>query len=123
MPIILEDSKIPKILSKFTPIDIYAITLGPLIICKEKLPPRTLRHEMIHYYQYKELFYIGFLLLYLYDFLYSAFILKMGFTRESYMNIRFEQEAHSNDENTVYLTNREKHAWKKYSLKKADVNE
>lgn len=35
--------------------DIYAITLGPLIICKEKLPHRSLRHEMIHYHQYKEI--------------------------------------------------------------------
>ena len=67
MPIILEESKIPKILSKFTPINIYAITLGPIIICRDKIPPKTLRHELIHYHQYKELFYIGFLLIYLYE--------------------------------------------------------
>lgn len=118
MPIILENSKIPKILSKFTPINIYAITLGPFIICKDKITDKTLRHEMIHYTQYKELFYIGFLLIYLYDFLYNAIILKKGFTRTSYKNIRFEQEAYDNDHDKMYLSNREKYAWKKYKLRK-----
>ena len=118
MPIILEESKIPKILSKFTPINIYAITLGPLIICRDKISPKTLRHEMIHYTQYKELLYFGFLLVYLYDYLYSAIILKMGFTREAYRNIRFEQEAYSHDHDKVYLASRKKYAWKNYRLKK-----
>ena len=118
MPIILQNSRIPKILSKFTPINIYAITLGPFIICRETLPPKTLRHELIHYHQYKELFYIGFLLIYLYDFLYNAIILKKGFSSQSYRDIRFEQEAYGHDHDKMYLTNREKFAWIKYKLKK-----
>ena len=60
MPIILQNSKIPKILSKFTPINIYAITLGPIIICREAIPPKTLRHELIHYHQYKNYFILDF---------------------------------------------------------------
>jgi len=118
MPIILQNSRIPKILSKFTPINIYAITLGPFIFCRETLPPKVLRHELIHYQQYKELFYIGFLLIYLYDFLYNTMIFKKGFSRKSYRSIRFEQEAYSNDHDKMYLANREKFAWRKYKLKK-----
>tara|TARA_B100000427_G_scaffold162482_2_gene135102 strand:- start:339 stop:713 length:375 start_codon:yes stop_codon:yes gene_type:complete len=123
MPIILEESRIPKILSKFTPINIYAITLGPIIICRDKIPPKTLRHEMIHYHQYKELFYIGFLLIYLYDFLYNAIILNKGFSSQAYRDIRFEQEAYSNDHDKIYLTGRERFAWKNYKLKKEDNTE
>jgi len=117
MAIILENSKIPVILSKFTPINIHAITLGPFIICRGKMSDKTLRHEMIHYIQYKELLYFGFLLVYLYDYLYSALVLKMGFTRESYRNIRFEQEAYDHDHDKIYLSSREKYAWKNYRLK------
>ena len=116
MPIILENSKIPKILSKFTPININAITLGPFIISRGKMSDDTLRHEMIHYVQYKELFYIGFLIIYLYDFLYNAIILKQGLSSSSYRNIRFEKEAYDNDHDKTYLANREKFAWKKYRL-------
>ena len=45
-------------------------------------------------------------------------ILKKGFSSESYRNIRFEQEAYSNDHDKMYLANREKFAWIKYRLKK-----
>ena len=115
-PIFIEDSKIPAWLSKIAPIDIWAITLGPLVICRGKLSEQTKRHETIHYFQYKELWFVGFLIVYLLDFLYAAIITKKGFTREAYLAIRFEQEAWDKDDDLDYLPNRKEYAWKSYKL-------
>jgi hypothetical protein len=59
-------------------------------------------------------------LIYLYDFLYNAIILKKGFSSHAYRDIRFEQEAYNNDHDKIYLISREKFAWKNYKLKKED---
>ena len=115
-PFIFENSRVPDILSKISPIEIFAITLGPFIFFKGMPSKRTVRHEMIHFHQYVEMWYIGFIIYYLFDFLYCAIIKKKGFTREAYESIRFEQEAHQNDLNEDYLETREKKAWKNYKL-------
>ena len=115
-PIFIENSKIPVWLSKIAPININAITLGPIVLSRGVLSERVKRHETIHFMQYKELYFIGFLIIYLYDYLYTALIKKKGFTRESYLSIRFEQEAYDNDHNLEYLDNRKSCAWKKYPL-------
>ena len=115
-PIFIENSKIPVWLSKVAPININAITLGPVVLSRGVLSERVKRHETIHFMQYKELFFIGFLLIYLYDYLYAAIIKKKGFSRESYLAIRFEQEAYDNDHDLEYLEKRQKKAWKKYPL-------
>tara|TARA_Y100000592_G_scaffold74335_1_gene115897 strand:- start:1155 stop:1532 length:378 start_codon:yes stop_codon:yes gene_type:complete len=115
-PIFIENSKIPVWLSKIAPINISAITLGPIVLSRGTLSERVKRHETIHFMQYKELFFIGFLLIYLYDYLYAALIKKKGFSREAYLAIRFEQEAYDNDHNVDYLNNRQKKAWKEYPL-------
>ena len=115
-PIFIENSKIPKILSKFAPINIWAITLGPLVICAGELSEETKRHETIHFEQYKETLFLGFLLIYLFDFLWAAIIKKKGFSRDAYLAIRFEQEAWENDKFINYLPEREKFAWRKYPL-------
>ena len=115
-PIFVENSKIPVWLSKVAPININAITLGPIVLSRGTLSERVKRHETIHFMQYKELFFIGFLLIYLYDYLYAALIKKKGFSRESYLAIRFEQEAYGNDHDLRYLEKRQKNAWKKYPL-------
>ena len=115
-PIFIENSKIPVWLSKIAPININAITLGPIVLSRGTLSERVKRHETIHFAQYKELFFIGFLLIYLYDYLYAAVVKKKGFSRESYLAIRFEQEAYDNDHNVDYLESREKYHWKNYPL-------
>ena len=76
----------------------------------------TKRHETIHYLQYKELWFIGFLLVYLFDYLWAAVLSRKGFSRESYLSIRFEQEAWNCDEFEDYIEKREKIAWRKYPL-------
>ena len=115
-PKFYENSRIPKLLSKFAPINIWAITLGPLVFCAGKLSEQTKRHETIHFLQYKETLYIGFLLIYVYDFLWAAIIKKKGFTRDSYLSIRFEQEAWECDSNLEYIENRKSYSWLKYPL-------
>lgn len=115
-PIFIENSKIPVWLSKIAPIDINAITLGPIVLSRGVLSERVKRHETIHFMQYKELFFVGFLLVYLYDYLYAALVKKKGFSRESYLSIRFEQEAYDNDHDIDYLKRRKKFRWKDYPL-------
>ena len=85
-PFFFENSKLPVILSKFAPIDINAITLGPFVFSRGVLSERVKRHETIHFQQYIETLFIGFLLIYLYDYVRSG--LKLGFNRDAYLNIR-----------------------------------
>ena len=115
-PKFYENSKITVILSKFAPIDIWAITLGPWIFCRGTLQESTKRHETIHYLQYKELYFIGFLLIYIFDYLWAAIVRQKGFSKESYLSIRFEQEAWNCDEIEDYLEYREPYSWTKYPL-------
>lgn len=115
-PIFIEYSKIPILLSKISPIDIWAITLGPIIICRGVLSEDTKRHETIHYLQYKETLFIGFLLIYLFDFLWAAIISGKGFSREAYLAIRFEQEAWDKDSEEDYLEKRKSFSWRNYKL-------
>lgn len=115
-PIFFENSKVPKVLSKVAPIEINAITLGPLVFSRGELSDRVKRHETIHWMQYKELLIIGFLLVYLYDYLFAAVLKKKGFNRQSYLSIRFEQEAYDNDGNENYLKERKSYKWLDYPL-------
>lgn len=110
-PLFFEDSKVPVWLSKFAPIEINAITLFCFVFSRGKIAEKTKRHETIHFQQYLETFVIGFLLIYLFDFLYAAIIKKKGFTREAYLAIRFEQEAWECDDYINYLSIRKRFAW------------
>ena len=111
-PFFFENSKVPVWLSKLAPIEISAITLGPLVFSRGVISEKTKRHETIHYQQYIELLFIGFLVIYLYDYLYAALIKRKGFTRDSYLAIRFEQEAWQCDDYEDYLENRQRFAWR-----------
>lgn len=108
--IVIKNSKLPKLLSWF--MDIGGITLFPFIFIRGEGDDRLINHESIHIAQYSELFVVGFLVLYVYDFL-TNFIKFRNF-KESYYNIRFEREAYANDNNLEYLDTREKFAWRKY---------
>ena len=110
-PIILQNSNIPKYLSIF--INIYAITLYPFIICKEEMDEVTLNHEKIHLAQQKELWIIGFYLLYVYYWMRRKW---QGETSlASYLDIPFEKEAYQNETNPFYLLTRKKHSWRSYT--------
>ncbi len=50
-PIFIENSKIPVWLSKLAPIEISAITLGPIVLSRGKISEKTKLHETIHFMQ------------------------------------------------------------------------
>lgn len=111
IPIIIQDSQIPKWLSIF--INIWAITLWPFIICKGKMDDLTINHEKIHIKQQAELLILGFYLLYVYYWLKGRLWHRMG-NHEAYMAIPFEREAYACEEDFEYLSKRKRFAWWSY---------
>ena len=90
-PIMIENSKIPVWLSYLAPINIGAITLGFIVISRDTMSEQTRNHETIHFQQYLDLLFVGFILLYLWDWVVGLFIHKSG--NIAYYSIRAEQEA------------------------------
>jgi hypothetical protein len=111
-PIIVKNSRIPKLLSWF--MDIGGITLFPFIFIKGEGNDRLIRHESIHIMQYRETLVLGFLFLYVWDFLYG--FAKYRNYDDAYRSIRFEQEAYANDHDENYLELRQKFTWRKYKV-------
>jgi len=112
-PIIVKNSIVPKLFSWFFPV--AAITLFPFIFIRDDDEAGWLiRHETIHFRQYLELFIVGFLLIYVWDFVWGA--LKYKNIADAYHSIRFEQEAYKNESNPDYLMQRKRLAWRKYSV-------
>jgi len=107
---IIENSRIPQALSLF--INIWAITLYPFIICKGELDQRTRTHEIIHLHQQRELWLIGFYLLYVWYWLVGAW--KLRSFHGAYRNIPFEKEAYANDQDPTYPLRRKAFSWSKY---------
>ena len=111
-PWLFENSKVPIFLSYFAPIEIFALSLGPFVFCREKMSTRTRTHETIHYHQHLELLFIGFWVLYVLFWLRGLLNKKGG--AESYRSNPFELEAYDNDENESYLSERPLYNWVKY---------
>ena len=63
-PIFIENNRLPIWLSKIAPIEIGAITLGFVVICRGVMDEETRIHETIHFQQFLETLFVGFLLLY-----------------------------------------------------------
>ena len=85
-----------------------------MIVRKDKVnkaSPVIINHENIHYAQERELWYIGFYLLY--GLMYLWQLIKVRDTHKAYMAIPFEVEAYGNASNLFYLESRERFAWKK----------
>ena len=109
-PIIIQNSKIPAYLSIF--ISISAITLFPFIISRDEMADVTIRHEMIHIEQQRELLVIFFYILYVWYWLKGK---ARGMTNDNaYMSIPFEQEAYRKMYDEDYPIKRQRHAWRKY---------
>ena len=113
-PRFIEFSKVPVLLSKISPIDIGAITLGPFVFSRVSIPEKTRNHETIHWQQYIETGIIGFLLLYALFWLIGFIKYKDG--EKAYYQIPFEQEAYENDDNKYYLVGRRRWCWRKYKI-------
>lgn len=68
-----------------------AINLFGIIFARKEVTPEILAHERVHTQQMKELFYIGFYLIYLIEWLVRLFV--NG--KQAYNKISFEQEAYN----------------------------
>jgi hypothetical protein len=108
-PYFIENSKIPVWLSKLAPIEINAITLGPIVISRDEMSDITKNHETIHFQQYLETGFIGFLLIYLYDYIRGLLIYKDG--KLSYLSLRAEREAYNMHGELDYCQSRERWLW------------
>ena len=82
----------------------WAIYAAP----KAKLSEVDIHHESIHTAQCKELWYIGFMLWYVIEWIIR---LPKG---DAYRNISFEREAYDNEKNLNYLKNRKRFTFLKY---------
>ena len=109
LPWYIENSNIPVVLSAISPIEINAITLGPIVISRGKMSIETRRHEAIHFQQYLELAFLGFVGLYLIFWIFNR--IKGQSTIEAYYNILFEKEAYAHQADSHYLVNRKRFAW------------
>jgi len=108
-PIFVERSFIPKLLSFFAPITIGAITLGFIVFSRDEMSETTKRHETIHFQQYLETLFVGFLILYICD--YVKLRAKGVKGPEAYRLIRAEKEAYENQDDLEYLANRKRWKW------------
>lgn len=108
-PLFIKNSRIMKWLSFMTSINIIAITLGPIVIYKDTISEETKNHETIHFQQYLETAFIGFLVLYLYD--YIVGYLKYKNSTKAYFYIRAEREAYFMHGNLVYRDKRVRWKW------------
>ena len=93
---------------------IKSITLWPFIFIekKEKGNKVLINHEKIHMAQAKEMWVIGFYVLYTITYILNRMF---GFShKDSYRNLPWEEEAFSNQSNLDYLKTRKKNAWKDY---------
>ena len=110
-PIIIENSRIPKILSFFAPIEIGAISLFPFVFSRGKVSESTRRHETIHFQQQLETLVVFFYIVYLWDYIKARISGATG--KESYRNIRAEKEAYENEMSSDYLKSRPRYSWLK----------
>ncbi len=109
-PIYIKNSRILGWLSYLTPIKIQAITLGVIVISRDEMSEVTKNHETIHFQQYLETLFLGFLILYFWDWFIGLVKYRDG--QKAYLSIRAEQEAYKNQENLEYLpTDRKRWRW------------
>jgi len=111
-PVFKENSRVPVLLSKVSPIEIGAISLALFVFARGEMTKTTKRHETIHYLQWLELGFIGFLLLYPTFWLINLIRYRDG--ARAYQEIPFEREAYGHEEEAGYLATRKRYAWLKY---------
>ena len=111
-PIFIENSKLPVWLSKIAPIDVWAFSAGPFVVCRGELSEKTRTHETIHFVQQLEMLFA------LQWILYGLFYIIGRFTKGSwkaaYYGNPFEVEAYANDLDSDYLQERKFWAWASY---------
>lgn len=94
---------------------VVGICFWPLIIVYNKYFIVDVTHEKIHFEQQKEMWVLGYYVLYVLDYLKGLWLYR-NFNK-AYMQVRFEQEAYDNEDNSYYPTVlRNNYNWKKYKV-------
>lgn len=96
----------------FSKLPASAMALYPLMLFKHKHlrnDQTIIRHEQIHFKQQLELLILPFYILYLANYLFN--LLKYQNHDKAYLNICFEKEAYTHDNNHNYLKTRKRYAW------------
>jgi len=110
-PIMIENSKVPVILSYVAPIEIWAIAFGPFVWCRGIMSDVTRRHERIHFAQQIECLFVFQWILYV-GFWLRGLVSKTG--RDAYYANAFEVEAYTHEMDENYLENRPFYNWRNY---------
>lgn len=101
------------IINKWIPFKGFrAINLFGVCFVREgcAMPPHSINHEKIHTAQMKELWYVGFYLLYFFEWL-ARLVVSPTI---AYRSISFEREAYDNQYNYDYLKSRKRFAqWRR----------
>ena len=108
-PLFFENSWFPKLLSKVSPIDVWAVSIGPFVWCKGELSEETKRHETIHFQQQLEMLFVFQLVLYVAFWVVGLF--RYRSPEVAYFENPFEREAYRNDADEGYLEQRPRFAW------------
>ena len=111
-PIFYENSRVPELLSRITPINVWANSFAFWVWCRGEMSDRTKRHETIHYLQQREMLMVGQWILY--GLFHLIGLVKYRDGKIAYYENPFEREAYANDEDENYLENRPLWAWVKY---------
>ena len=111
-PLFINNSKVPVWLSKIAPINIWAISFGPFVFCREEIQEPTKQHEIIHFQQQLELLFVFQWILYGIFFLIGTARWKSAAI--SYIRNPFEKEAYLNQGKKDYLSKRNRWAWTRY---------
>ena len=114
LPIFIENSKVPKWISKISPSDIYAISFGIWGWCRSVMTPRLKIHEAIHYRQQLEMLFVFQWIFY--GLFWLVGMLKYRDGTIAYYESPFEREAYTNEDDPDYLQNRKPYAWMRYIL-------
>lgn len=94
---------------------VAAMAIYPFILIQKvsyKKEVVLVNHEKIHHRQQLELLVVPFYLLYLLHYLYN--LLKYRKHQAAYLNIVFEKEAYTQQQNLTYLNTRRVFSWIKY---------
>jgi len=111
-PIFIENSKLPYWLSKIAPIDVWAFSAGPFVVCRGQLSEKTITHETIHFLQQVEMLFVFQWILYGLFYVIGRFT--KGSWKAAYYGNPFEVEAYANDIDSDYLQERKFWAWTSY---------
>lgn len=88
---IIQSKLIPNIISKIVSDEIDGFTFFGIIFVRDKTNKALVQHELIHRKQWIETLFIGFIIIYVFDYLRG--LLKYRDSQKAYTQIRFEQEA------------------------------